>query len=215
MRLLSSPATASLAISVGGNTAGLAVRYHDVSFASTHHHCRFSACKGRRSVIQAAVMRSEIVKTAAGSRPRPAPWPRGTAPPTCVCFLVRVSLVFRRTQCFAENVWVKAANVSKSSHLRHLNLLFLLGVLLVATEGGLFYLNANVFQFGFVPNTRWRWRNQRLRLCCCRKVLRHPAAAFECERGGGYDSRGLPARGSCGWRNCTSKWFTKKTGAQE
>ena len=140
MRLLSSPATASLAISVGGNTAGLAVRYHDVSFASTHHHCRFSACKGRRSVIQAAVMRSEIVKTAAGSRPRPAPWPRGTAPPTRVCFLVRVSLVFRRTQCFAETVWVKAANVAKHSHLGHLNLIFLLGVLLVATEGGLFYL---------------------------------------------------------------------------
>ena len=126
MRLLSSPATASLAISVGGNTAGLAVRYHDASFASTHHHCRFSACKGRRSVIQAAVMRSEIVKTAAGSRPRPAPWPRGTAPPTRVCFLVRVSLVFRRTQCFAETVWVKAANVAKHSHLGHLNRLVLL-----------------------------------------------------------------------------------------
>ena len=140
MRLLSWPAAASLAISVGGNTAGLAVRYHDVSFASTHHHCRFSACKGRRSVIQAAVMRSEILKTAAGSRPRPAPWPRGTAPPTRVCFLVRVSLVFRRTQCFAETVWVKAANVAKFSHLGHLNLIFLLGVLLVATEGGLFYL---------------------------------------------------------------------------
>ena len=57
-----------------------------------------------------------------------------------MCLLVRVSLVFRRTQCFAENVWVKAANVSKSSHLRHLNLLFLVEVLPVATEGGLCYL---------------------------------------------------------------------------
>ena len=50
-----------------------------------------------------------------------------------------------------------------------------------------------VSQFGLLPKTRCRWRNQRLRLCCCRKVLRHPAAAFECERecerGGGYDSR--------------------------
>ena len=62
---------------------------------------------------------------------------------------------------------------------------------------------------------RCNCRNHRFRLCFCRKVLRHPAAAFECERGGGYDSRGLPARGSCGRRNCTSKWFTKKTGAQE
>ena len=137
--------------------------------------------------------------------PRVRTWPRVARNPPpqlllvlIMCFLVRVSLVFRRTQCFAENVWVKAANVSKSSHLRHLNLLFLLGVLLVATEGGLFYLNANVSQFGLLPKTRCRWRNQRLRLCCCRKVLRHPAAAFECERGGGYDSRGLPARGSCG-----------------
>ena len=150
MRLLSWPAAASLAISVGGNTAGLAVRYHDVSFASTHHHCRFSVCKGRRSVIQAAVMRSEILKTAAGSRPRPAPWPRGIAPPTRVCFLVRVSLVFRRTQCFAENVWVKAANVAKFSYLRHLDLFFLLEVLLVATEGGLCILGYRLATAGVV-----------------------------------------------------------------
>ena len=135
-----------VAAAAGRLPAGLAVRYHDASFASTHRHCRFSACKGRRSVIQAAVMRSEILKTAAGSRPRPAPWPRGTAPPTRVCFLVRVSLVFRRTQCFLN------------------------GVLLVATEGGLFYLNASVSQFGLLPKTRCNCRNHRFRFCFRRKV---------------------------------------------
>ena len=76
-------------------------------------------------------------------------------------------------------------------------------------------VSARVSQVGLLPKTRCNCRNHRFRLCLFRKVLRHPAAAFECERGGGYDSRGLPARGSCGWRNCTSKWFTKKTGAQE
>ena len=97
-----------------------------------------------------------------------------------MCFLVLVSLVFRRTQCFAENVWVKAANVSKSSHLRHLNLLFLLGVLLVATEGGLFYLNANVSQFGLLPKTRCNCRNHRFRLCFCRKVAQlHIQVVYE------------------------------------
>ena len=39
------------AAAAGRLPAGLAVRHHDASFASTHRHCRFSACKGRRSHI--------------------------------------------------------------------------------------------------------------------------------------------------------------------
>ena len=51
-----------------------------------------------------------------------------------------------------------------------LNLLFLLGVLLVATEGGLFYLNTNVSQFGLLPKTRCNCRNHRFRFCFRVKV---------------------------------------------